>query len=763
MTLDSGQSAPSESLLGIVWQKLRRGRAIRHGTGTSKGAGTGKGTGGRADGGAPLAPLPFVHALEQLSGACGMPASRAHLTAGLPVSAGDMDHRFAPFALARMGLDARWLNLPLQQARPHDLPALAAVREGGAIIVCAIARGPNDSATIIDAMGERTVPLAMVTASTADMILCCGHLDPENGMDEEAERDLVQRNPRLWLLGTFLAEKRRILQLLGGAILLNLCALAVPLYMRAIYDRVVPNLAIESLWALSVGMVIVLLFEFAFRHVRGGFVDAISVRIGQAIQHRAMSTILNARNTQGGKSVGALMMGLRDVEQVATLAPQAAVTFLVDVPWFLAFLAIILMIGGGAVAGPLIGAAGMLLIGVIANYAVKLASNKSSKLMQARNNLVVEVTEGWSTIKANLAEGQFLRQWDIVSDHIGVGTKAVRRWNDLPGGASTFLVQLVTVLVVIIGVFQIKAGVMTTGALVAVTMLTGRAMVPVSAAVAMVGKVYQSLSQIDGLAQILQMEPERALSDPSIKPHRIRGDIRISNLTHKFEGRADNSLNGVSFTIAPGEKIALIGKSGSGKSTLLQILAGLNETQSGALSIDGHAIDQYASAHLRRGIVYAAQDATLFDRSIWENILLGLPEPDESVVEAAIKASGLDSFVSRTAEGYGRKVGPRGQRLSGGQRQSLILARALVRDPSVLLLDEPTASMDINSEAMVIQGLREVARDKTMIVATHRLALLDMVDRVIWLEDGRVLADKPRAEVLALLRGGANPNAARAA
>ncbi|MET0138024.1 MAG: ATP-binding cassette domain-containing protein, partial [Sphingobium sp.] len=157
------------------------------------------------------------------------------------------------------------------------------------------------------------------------------------------------------------------------------------------------------------------------------------------------------------------------------------------------------------------------------------------------------------------------------------------------------------------------------------------------------------------------------------------------------------------------------------------------------------------------------QDATLFDRSIWENILLGLPEPDEAVVEAAIKASGLDSFVSRTAEGYGRKVGPRGQRLSGGQRQSLILARALVRDPSVLLLDEPTASMDINSEAMVIQGLREVARDKTMIVATHRLALLDMVDRVIWLEDGRVLADKPRAEVLALLRGGANPNAARAA
>ncbi|MET0363021.1 MAG: ATP-binding cassette domain-containing protein, partial [Sphingobium sp.] len=512
-------------------------------------------------------------------------------------------------------------------------------------------------------------------------------------------------------------------------------------------------------WALSVGMVIVLLFEFLFRHVRSGFVDAVSIRVGQSVQHRAMNTVLNARMKHGGKSVGALMVGLRDVEQLAMLAPQAAVTFLVDVPWFLAFLAIIMAIGGATVAGPIIGAAAMLLVGVIANYALKLASSRSSKLMQARNNLIVDVTEGWTTIKANLAEGQFLRQWDILSDHIGIGTKAVRKWNELPTGVSTFLVQIVTVMVVIIGVFQIKAGVMTTGALVAVTMLTGRAMVPVSSAVAMVGKVYQSLSQFDGLAQILQMEPERSMSDPVIKPHRIRGDIRIGAVSHKFEDAAANSLNAVTLAIRPGEKIALIGKSGSGKSTLLQILAGLHEKQSGSISIDGHAIDQYAPVHLRQNIVYAGQDATLFDRSIWENILLGLPEPDDAIVEQAIRASGLDSFVARSVEGYGRRIGPRGQKLSGGQRQSLLLARALVRNPSVLLLDEPTASMDIQSEMAVINGLREAARDKTLIVATHRLALLDIVDRVIWLEDGRVIADKPRAEVLAMMRA-ANSNRA---
>lgn len=742
---DAMGPAPSESLLSLAWRAMRRKPAPARAASAQF---------AHLDGDAPV-PLPMVHALEHLSAACGVPMGRAHLTAGLPVSGGDMDPRFAPFALARSGLEARWQKRSLATFQPQDLPALATLASGGVVLI--VAAGPSAGTVgIVDGAGQRTIPAALLSSLIGEQILVCGHLDPENGLDEEAERDLVQRNPKLWLLSMFLSEKRRIAQLLVGAIFLNLCALAIPLYMRAIYDRVVPNLAIESLWALSIGMVIVLVFEFLFRHVRGAFLDAVSIRVGQSVQHRAMDTILTAR--MKNKSVGALMVGLRDVEQLAMLAPQAAVTFLVDLPWFVAFLALILMIGGGTVAGPVIGGAALILVGIIANYALKLASTRSSKLMQARNNLVVEVAEGWSTIKANLAEGQFLRQWDIVSDHIGTGSKAVRRWSELPSGASTFLVQLVTVLVVIIGVFQIKAGVMTTGAMVAVTMLTGRAMVPISSAVAMVGKLYQSLSQFEGLAQILQMEPERVTSDPSIRTQRIRGDIRISNLTHMFDGAADASLNGVSLAIKPGEKIALIGKSGSGKSTLLNILAGLQEKQSGGLTIDGHAIDQFAAYHLRQNIVYAGQDATLFDRSIWDNILLGLPEPDEAIVERAIKASGLDTFVSRTVEGYGRKIGARGQKLSGGQRQSLVLARALVRDPSVLLLDEPTASMDIQCEALVIQGLREAARDKTLIVATHRLALLDIVDRVIWLEEGRVVADKPRAEVLAMLR---NANAGR--
>jgi ATP-binding cassette subfamily C protein LapB len=277
-------------------------------------------------------------------------------------------------------------------------------------------------------------------------------------------------------------------------------------------------------------------------------------------------------------------------------------------------------------------------------------------------------------------------------------------------------------------------------------------MVPVSAAIATVAKLYQNLSQIAALADILQAKQERLQSDPAIGAARIKGQIRAKGLHYTFAGSAEKCLENVDLNIEAGEKIALIGRTGSGKSTLLQILAGLLPIEQGKIAVDGHAMDRFATAHLRRDIVYSAQDASLFDATIWDNILLGMAEPDAAMVERAIRCSGLNGFVAHRVEGYMRQVGPRGSALSSGQRQAVLLARALLRDPAVLLLDEPTATLDITSEQAVIAGLREAAAGKTLLIATHRLALLDLVDRVIWLEDGKIIADKPKLEVLAMMR-----------
>ena len=700
---------------------------------------------------AALTALPMVDALTLLSAARGIETSAGQLSVALPVHQGDMAARFVPLALSRVGLEAQWRRLGTMPPEPVDLPLLAPLAGGGAVLIDAI--GDDGEITLRDAVSVKLVPFRLLRPLLAGEVLHTGPLDPVNGTTHGQERDLVRRNPKLWLLAAYFGERKMLGRMLLAAALLNLCALTIPLYMRAIYDRVVPNLAIESLWALSAGVVVALVFELVLKKLKNAFVDGISVRVGQAVQHRAVTAVLRAREQSSAQGFGSMLTALRDVEQLCLLIPQAIATLLIDLPFTILFFCLIGAIGGLTVLGPVLGAIGLLGFGAVANFALRLASRRTSKLMQARSDLIGEMTEGWSTIKANGAEGLFEGRWDVIADHLAINNRQVRHWNELPASISGLLMQLVTVMVVIIGVLQIKDGAMTTGALIAVVMLTGRAMVPVAATVGIVARLYQTGSQFAALATILQAEPELDVSDPAISRDPVRGEIRAARLAFTFKGAAEPSLREVSFHIEPGEKIALIGKSGSGKSTLLKAIAGLLPQKEGLLTIDGHAIERFAIPHLRQNIVFSAQDATIFDGSLWHNILLGMPEPDEAVVDRAIRCSGLDSFVARTVEGYMRKAGPRGAALSGGQRQSLLLARALIRDPAVLLLDEPTASLDVASEQHVINGLREATRDRTMIVATHRLALLELVDRVIWLEDGRVIADRPKAEVLAKLAG----------
>jgi ATP-binding cassette, subfamily C, bacterial LapB len=699
---------------------------------------------------ADFAGLPLLEAMVRVGTLAGKKVDAAGLTAALPTNDGDLDARFAPIAFARVDIDAQWVKRSVRSLSAAQLPAIVRLTDGRHVIVADIAG--TGALGIVDANGERTVLVDEFVAATQEMVLLVGHIDPANGSTSSDERERIRANPRLWLLASFLTERRHFTQLLGAAVFLNLCAFAIPLYMRAIYDRVVPNLAIETLWALSIGIVLVLVFECLFKQIRSTFVDAIGLRIGQAIQHRAMSSILQARIDKSNWTVGSMMTALRDIESMAMLAPQAIVTFCIDIPFFFVFLALIAMIGGWAVVAPLIGALAMVATGAVSAYALKFGARRSNKLQQARNNLVADVVASLHTIKSNQAEGRFLRRWDIISDHVGVNGKATRGWAELPAVASAFIVQGVTVGIVIISIYQIQAGVMTAGALIACNMLAGRAMGPISSAIAIVSKGYQSLTQFAALANLLSLEPEAEVSDAAVKGKPFAGRVAFQDVGYTYPDTNVGVLRGIDLELKPGEKLGIIGVAGSGKSTLLKLMGGLISPSAGRLLVDGHAIEQFAASDLRENIAMATQDAMLFEDTIYENIVLGNPSPDPALLEAAIRTAGVHTFVARSKEGLSRNVGVGGCRLSGGQRQAVVLARAFMRDPRILLLDEPTAAMDVDGEQAVIRGLRTFGAGRTMVIATHRFAVLELVDRILWMEDGRILSDKPSGEMLASLR-----------
>ncbi|MDQ1159328.1 ATP-binding cassette subfamily C protein LapB [Sphingomonas sp. SORGH_AS 950] len=694
--------------------------------------------------------LGLVDAIVKIAENSGITVGSVDLSASLPMSGGDLDARFAPFACARVDLDARWERRNVRKLAEAHLPAVLCLIDGGYLV--ARARSSAGELTIIDGTGERLVPIDEVAAATTDQMLIVGHVDSVNGSLACDQRERIRANPRTWLFSCFLSERRNFAQLLLAALLLNMCAFAIPLYMRAIYDRVVPNLAVDTLWALSFGALLILVFECLFKQTRSVFIDAIGLRVGQGIQHRAMASVLHARIDKSNWTVGSLMTALRDIESMAMLAPHAAATFCVEIPFFFAFLALIAMIGGWVAVVPLFGALAMSLIGLASAYGLKFGSHRSSKLVQARSNLVADVVGSLHTIKSNQAEGRFLRRWDILSDHVGMNGKATRHWQEIPAVASAFIVQAVTIGIVVISIYQIRAGVMTAGALIACNMLAGRAMGLVSSAIGIIGKGYQSLTQFGALANLLALEPEVETSDMAVKARPFVGQLAFENAGYAYPDTSAPVLHDINLEIAPGEKIGIIGLAGSGKSTLLKLLGGLVAPTSGAFLIDGHAVEQYAASLLRENIAFATQDATLFDDTIYENIVLGRAAPDPALLERALKTSGVHQFVTQSKEGLSRTVGGGGCRLSGGQRQAVVLARAFMRDPRILLLDEPTASMDIDGEQAVIRGLREFSTDRTLVIATHRFAVLDLVDRVLWMENGRILADQPRDQLLAHLR-----------
>ncbi|MEG3640352.1 type I secretion system permease/ATPase [Magnetococcus sp. PR-3] len=540
-----------------------------------------------------------------------------------------------------------------------------------------------------------------------------------------------------------------------ASLLINLFTIASPLFVMNVYDRVVPNQAMETLWVLAIGVAIVFSFDFLLRTLRAHFVDTAGKRIDIVLASNIYRHVTGMQMSQQPQSAGALARNLQEFEPLRDFFTSATLTTLIDLPFTLIFLVVISQLGGTQVAMvPLLAMPLVILVGLLLQAPLNRVMNRALKEAAQKHAMLVETLGRLETIKLNNAEGHLASKWENCIVETAKTAQQSRFLSTLGVNFSMLTQQLSSVAVVVVGVYAIEAGEITMGALIACTILTGRALAPLSQVAGLLVRLQQTLISLRTLNQIMHTPQERPDDRTFLSRPRLSGKIQIKDLSFQYPNAKTAALQKINLHIEPGERVGFIGRVGSGKSTLLKLLQGLYEPTEGLIMLDDMDARQIDPADLRRNMGSVTQDAGLLYGTIRENITLGAPFVEDATLRRAVEQGGVASFTDRHPDGLDQIIGEQGQGLSGGQRQCVSISRALIHNPSMLLMDEPTSSMDSGSEERFKKMVEDLLPGKTLLLVTHRASLLSLVDRVVIVEEGQILADGPKEPILWQLKEG---------
>ena len=522
----------------------------------------------------------------------------------------------------------------------------------------------------------------------------------------------------------------------------NFLSLSTALFTMTVYDRIIPNGAFESLMALSIGVVIALGFDFLIKGLRAKFIDVASKRADLEISRRLFDRILTLTPTEQRQKTGALAGTVREFESLREFFNSSTLVILIDLPFVFFFIYIIYLIAGPLAYVPLLAVPLVVLVGLSIQPFLARITKGSVKSGMNKQSVLIETLNGLETVSAT-GSGKLMkkRYENALSDQSESGNK-IRALSQFIINFAASVQQYAQVGSIFFGVYLIVEGTITQGALIGAVILGGRTMSPLSQLANTLSRANGALTAYRNLARLFGKTFDKPQDLSPISRPLFNGEIEFKNVSFKFEGASQSIINNLSFKIPAGQKVALVGKMGSGKSTFSRLVAGILEPTEGAILIDGVDVRQIDQADTRKNIGIMLQDSWLFSGTIRENIQMGFHEYDDEHVLGICKIAGVDDFVGSHPEGYDLQIRERGLGLSGGQKQAINLARSLLHDPTILLLDEPTSSMDQSSEAKVVAALQDVCRDKTMLIVTHRNPILKMVDRVLVFENGSVVADQ---------------------
>ena len=654
-----------------------------------------------------------------------------------------------------LGISLRAENKSLTRLRKDQFPCLALDREGFAYLL--LARVGREGLICRTEAGDETIEINRLQKTFSGTVFLLrplagaeqGNEDVDSSFDAPVDSivkflalQMLRRRP--WTLG----------QLALAGLVSNSLLVLLPIFTMAVYDRVIPHLAFDTLWALSIGMALALAADLALRHVKLRLIDSLAAEIGHIAQIRFFRHLVFGSMVELPRTSAAVTPAIRDLEGYCQIIPLAFLSLAIDLPFVIITAILLAGIAGSVAIVPIAGAIIIGLIFLIAHYAGRAHLQPYLGQMRAQSNMVTETIEGLETVKTSTAETTVLNRWERLADSSAFASHAARLAGGMAQHWASTISQVMTIGALILGVYEISINAMTVGALSAATMLIGRLIGPIMQMTVQAQRLLQARKTLEPIRMIFNSNLERAGDGHSALAVELEGQFDFVDVSHKYQGSQLSSLSNISFTIKPGERVGIIGRIGCGKSTLLRLLVRLIEPSSGAIRLDGRDLRQVSPRDLRRRFSFVSQDSTLFDDTLTANLMLGHEKMDPKVIEEAVSISGVAGFAGRSPEGYGMRVGPRGERLSGGERQAVGLARALIGDPAMLILDEPTAAMDNTTERNVINGLSKWLGSRTLIVATHRAAMLDLVDRVILMHEGKIIADGPKDQVLKKLQSG---------
>lgn len=577
-------------------------------------------------------------------------------------------------------------------------------------------------------------------------------------MVSHTEVELPKGRLAPWLAGP-LRKNRPIYVRVGlAAAMINFFALVTSLFTMTVYDRVIPNNATESLIGLTIGLVIVVLFDFVLKLLRAYFVDVAGARIDRDIGRSIFKQILDMRLDLGKGSTGGLAGLVREIETLRDFFASATVTALVDLPFIFITLGVMALIGGWIVMVPIVLIPLVIITGLLSQPTMRRLSATTLGEALGKQAVLVETIGSIETVKSSNAGAMLSERWDrAVTSHAGSSLQQ-RVISNLSINMAASVQMLAYSGVVIFGVYAIANHTMTMGGLIACSILSGRAVAPLAAIAHLLTRINATQTAYRQINRMMEQQPEGPQGAGLAIGH-VDGGIEFRDVDFRYPEAPELALTGVSFRIAPGEHVALIGPIGSGKSTIARLLIGLYPPTSGLILVDGTDIRQFSPQALRARVGALFQDNVLLTGSVRDNITLGRPEIDEAEMLRASRTSLAHEFISQMPNGYDLVLADRGEGLSGGQRQSIALARSLAGKPPVLVFDEPTSSVDIETESRLLQNLRAECEGRTLILITHRPSLLALVDRVILMSRGRIAMDGTPEKITGRVREIAGANA----